>query len=418
MMPLPEPDRCRPDGCVKTTVRGADVVGVTGARRVRLLAAAAAVAMAAPLWAIGLEATASAANRPSPAPTSAGDSGSGVTTVSAADLRAQADALARQLAQVTRQYRQAVAATAVARTDLADAFGASQVSEQQQSEAESALRAAQLRQSMRIRRLYTQGSLGISLTVLDADSTEDAMWRMSTLRWVGRALLRQDGDVTADAHRRAQEAVVVAETTAAAQTRLELALGQLQNQSALVEQRLRQAQQQLATLRAVAGAAALAEKAALDLAAAQAQVTPSSAGPVAALAIPAEYLAAYHAAALTCPSLRWTLLAGVGQVESGHGRNNGPSSAGAVGPMQFMPQTFRGYAVDGDRDGRTDPWDPQDAIFSAAHYLCASGVGAGGPDGVHTALFAYNHAEWYVDLVLAAERSIVARYPAGAATAP
>jgi membrane-bound lytic murein transglycosylase B len=77
--------------------------------------------------------------------------------------------------------------------------------------------------------------------------------------------------------------------------------------------------------------------------------------------------------------------------------------------MQFMPQTFASYGVDGDHDGRTDPWDPQDAIFTAARYLCVSGVGAGGPDGVHRALLAYNHAEWYVDLVLAAERSIVAQ---------
>jgi membrane-bound lytic murein transglycosylase B len=397
---------------------------------VRLLAAAAVMAVAVPAWAGGLDVTAAAAGRPSSSPTPAGASGAGAAgagasgagakTVSAADLQAQADAMATRLAQVTRQYREAVAATAAARTDLADAFGISQVSEQQQSDAEAALQAAQLRQSMRIRRLYTQGSLGISLTVLDADSTEDALWRMSTLRWVGRALLRQDGDVTADAHQRAQQAAAVAETTAAAQTRLELALGRMQDQAALAEQSLQQAKQQLATLRAVAGAAALAEKAAQDLAAAQAlaQVTPSTSGPVAALEIPSEYLTAYQGAAATCPGMRWTLLAGVGQVESGHGRNNGPSSAGAVGPMQFMPQTFRGYAVDGDHDGRTDPWDPQDAIFTAAHYLCVSGVAAGGPNGVHQALLAYNHAEWYVDLVIGAERSIVARYPAGAATTP
>ena len=79
--------------------------------------------------------------------------------------------------------------------------------------------------------------------------------------------------------------------------------------------------------------------------------------------------------------------------------------------MQFIPATFASYAVDGDQDGRTDPWDPQDAIFTAARYLCRAGASAGaGPDGVQRALFAYNHAQWYVDLVLGAERSIRARF--------
>jgi membrane-bound lytic murein transglycosylase B len=130
-------------------------------------------------------------------------------------------------------------------------------------------------------------------------------------------------------------------------------------------------------------------------------------GPVSAMTVPAEYAAAYRAAAGTCPGLRWSLLTAVGQVESGHGRNNGPSSAGAVGPMQFMPRTFAGYAVDGDHDGRTDAYDPQDAIWTAAAYLCRSGVRDGGPDGVHDALLAYNRAEWYVQLVLATERAIL-----------
>jgi membrane-bound lytic murein transglycosylase B len=106
--------------------------------------------------------------------------------------------------------------------------------------------------------------------------------------------------------------------------------------------------------------------------------------------------------------MSWTLLAGVGQVESGHGRNNGPSSAGAIGPMQFMPATFAAYAVDGDHDGTLDAWDPQDAIFTAAHYLCVSGADGGSAAGIHAALLAYNHAEWYVDLVLAAQQAIIA----------
>ena len=87
------------------------------------------------------------------------------------------------------------------------------------------------------------------------------------------------------------------------------------------------------------------------------------------------------------------------------------SSAGAIGPMQFMPATFAGYAVDGDGDGRTDAWDTEDAIFTAARYLCRSGAGQG-PDGVRQALFTYNRAQWYVELVLGAQRSIRIRFGA------
>jgi membrane-bound lytic murein transglycosylase B len=100
----------------------------------------------------------------------------------------------------------------------------------------------------------------------------------------------------------------------------------------------------------------------------------------------------------------WTLLAAVGQVESGNGRNAGTSSAGAIGPMQFMPATFNAYAVDGNHDGRLDPYSPADAIFTAAHYLCTGG--AGSPAGVRAALFRYNRADWYVELVLAVQAQI------------
>jgi membrane-bound lytic murein transglycosylase B len=64
--------------------------------------------------------------------------------------------------------------------------------------------------------------------------------------------------------------------------------------------------------------------------------------------------------------------------------------------------------VDGDGDGTKDAWDPQDAAFSAARYLCASGAGRGAA-GIRQALFTYNHAQWYVDLVLGAQSAIVVR---------
>jgi membrane-bound lytic murein transglycosylase B len=104
----------------------------------------------------------------------------------------------------------------------------------------------------------------------------------------------------------------------------------------------------------------------------------------------------------------WTLLAAVGQVESGHGRNNGPSSSGAVGPMQFRPATFASYAVDGNHDHRLDPWNPADSIFTAAHFLCDNGGGS--TDGLQRALLHYNNAQWYVDLVLAVQQKIAAGY--------
>ena len=95
----------------------------------------------------------------------------------------------------------------------------------------------------------------------------------------------------------------------------------------------------------------------------------------------------------------WTLLAGIGMEETGHGRNNRTSSAGAQGLMQFMPATWASMGVDGDRDGRADIHNDADSVFSAANYLTKSGVKAGAA-GVRRALFAYNHTTWYVNDVL------------------
>ncbi len=113
----------------------------------------------------------------------------------------------------------------------------------------------------------------------------------------------------------------------------------------------------------------------------------------------AQYLALYKSAATTCPGLPWTVLAAIGQVESGHGRNPSTSSAGAMGPMQFEPATFQHYAVDGDGDGVSSIMDPADSIYTAARYLCANGAGrsAGALSG---AILHYNHAAWYVAMVL------------------
>jgi hypothetical protein len=65
--------------------------------------------------------------------------------------------------------------------------------------------------------------------------------------------------------------------------------------------------------------------------------------------------------------------------------------------MQFMPATWRAWGVDADADGTRDPYDQDDAIHSAARYLRASGA----PRDWYRAVFSYNHADWYVQQVLA-----------------
>jgi hypothetical protein len=115
---------------------------------------------------------------------------------------------------------------------------------------------------------------------------------------------------------------------------------------------------------------------------------------------PRTYLELYRAAARTCPGLSWTILASIGQVESGHGRNVGPSSAGALGPMQFMPATWAMWGIDADGDHKADIMDPYDAVYSAARYLCYYNPGASLAN-LKRAVFAYNHADWYVNEVLA-----------------
>ncbi len=95
------------------------------------------------------------------------------------------------------------------------------------------------------------------------------------------------------------------------------------------------------------------------------------------------------------------ILAAINEIETAFGTNLNVSSAGAVGWMQFMPETWAGYGVDANGDGVKDPNNPEDAIFAAANYLRASGA----PGDWRSAIFSYNHAEWYVDDVLARAES-------------
>jgi hypothetical protein len=135
---------------------------------------------------------------------------------------------------------------------------------------------------------------------------------------------------------------------------------------------------------------------------------PASGGPPsgrAVASIPPTYLQLYQQAAGTCPGLRWTVLAGIGTVESGNGQSaaagvrSGANFAGAEGPMQFEPTTFSSVAVVGP--GGADPpspYDPVDAVYSAAHLLCTDG--GGDPATVGRAIYAYNHSSDYVAQVL------------------
>ena len=124
------------------------------------------------------------------------------------------------------------------------------------------------------------------------------------------------------------------------------------------------------------------------------------------------YLQLFRAsAAKYCPAMSWTILAAIGQIESADGQNVGPSSAGALGPMQFLPSTWAEWGIDGfGPAGTPDIMNPMDAVPSAARMLCADGASSGTQAGLRQAIFAYNHADWYVNEVLALAAEYAAEY--------
>jgi cell wall-associated NlpC family hydrolase len=121
-----------------------------------------------------------------------------------------------------------------------------------------------------------------------------------------------------------------------------------------------------------------------------------------AASIPKSYLADFRKAGAEY-NVPWTVLAAIGKVESGFGHNDGPSSAGALGPMQFEPPAWALYGDGGNIR------DPADAIPAAARLLAANGA----PGHLQQAIFAYNHSGSYVTDVTA----WAARYAAGGAQA-
>ena len=125
---------------------------------------------------------------------------------------------------------------------------------------------------------------------------------------------------------------------------------------------------------------------------------------------PASYIQLFQeSAALYCRGLPWEVLAAIGQIESGDGANVGPSSAGALGPMQFLPSTWAEWGITAfGEPGPPNILDPFDAVPSAARYLCAAGGSTAA--GLPRAIFAYNHAVWYVSEVLALAREYQQAY--------
>ncbi len=117
--------------------------------------------------------------------------------------------------------------------------------------------------------------------------------------------------------------------------------------------------------------------------------------------IPPFLLPIYQAAGIQY-GVRWEVLAAINEIETDYGRNLNVSTAGALGWMQFMPATWEQYGVDANDDAKRDPYNPVDAIFASARYLKAAGAAT----DIRKAIFAYNHADWYVDSVLMRARLI------------
>ena len=121
--------------------------------------------------------------------------------------------------------------------------------------------------------------------------------------------------------------------------------------------------------------------------------------------IPLFLLPIYQAASVQY-GVPWPVLAAINEVETNFGTDLSVSTAGAVGWMQFMPETWLQYGVDALGAGYADPYNPVDAIFAAARYLHAAGAST----NLRTAILAYNHSEAYVESVLLRAR-LFASYP-------
>jgi membrane-bound lytic murein transglycosylase B len=107
---------------------------------------------------------------------------------------------------------------------------------------------------------------------------------------------------------------------------------------------------------------------------------------------PADELLSYYKGAAQAEGVPWPVLAAINLVETRMGRIQGLSTAGAQGPMQFMPATWARYGQGGDVESN------RDAIYAAARLLRGNGVGRG---DLRAAVYSYNHSQHYVNAVLA-----------------
>jgi len=319
----------------------------------------------------------------------------------AAETSGQADAKVQQILAkvkvIQQQVAQAEKAYDHALAGVAGSVNSAILSGRTSDEIAIQAQAAQDQLNDRVRGLYMSGGpLALYATLLDAHDPTELQEQAIEVKQVVAAdqlyvtaagqVSQQAAQIADDAQRQARAKIRTARSVAVVATRVLTLLAQERSL-------LAQAKSHAAQVRA-------AEQA---LAAQQAAMSNITADQIARLhALPASpsYMQLYHhAAAAECPGLSWSVLAAIGQVESGHGRDTSTSYAGAMGPMQFLPATFVHYAVDGDHDGNADIMSAPDAIYTAANYLCANGA-ADGPDGLYNAIWHYNHADWYVQMVL------------------
>jgi membrane-bound lytic murein transglycosylase B len=313
---------------------------------------------------------------------------SGQLSSQAKSLLAKVHALQVKANAAERRYQRAFSAVA---DSVNIAISADQASAAVAQRAE--LAAQEL--STRVRGLYESGgSLATYAAVLDTGSVTSIFDRNEIAT---RVLSAQMADVRSSA----QDAAAAQRAASRDERREHLQIGTERNVAAAANKVATLLRQEKALLAKTNKRLAAVHKAEVALAAQTASFGAITTSAIAGLHIlppSADYLALYQSAGTTCPGLPWTVLAAIGQVESGHGRNPSTSSAGAMGPMQFEPPTFQAYAVDGDQDGTASIMDPADAIYTAAHYLCANGAGRSA-GALSSAILHYNHAAWYVEMV-------------------
>jgi hypothetical protein len=347
----------------------------------------------------------------------------GLATTPAAGQSALLQLLAASAAarrQLDAQVADAEATLAQRQTELAAAQAALQAAEQQNDELRTAV------DDSAARLVRAEGTVSV-LTQVQTAAAAAAARRTTPMGYPlpsGHSA-RQDADrarqALADAERQRDAAAAALHGAEQAWDAAGPMVDDARRKAADLAEEVGQRANALAGLRqqlAAAVAAGMAASAsvvhALTTEGAQAP-TPSA---LAVSDIPADYLDLYRRKAESCPGLSWTVLAAIGSIETSHGRSNAPgvhagaNPAGAMGPMQFLGPTWDAYGVDGNGDGIRDVYNPADAVAGAASYLCASG--GGHLASLASAVWNYNHADWYVASVL----ELAGAYGGGGLEAP